>query len=131
MPPLVVIIVGIILLIMLDVAYLSRVKDTVYAPLSRIMGEVDPIPAVISWILIFFGCYYLGAQPAQSLPEALSRGAMFGFSSYGIYNATNVATIPELHYRQPGALRMALLDTLWGTALCGATSAALWSVKVN
>jgi uncharacterized membrane protein len=129
MLPIAVVILGIILLILIDVSYLSQVKSTVYAPLSNIMRDVDPIPAVASWILIFFGCYYLGVGNSTSRNEAALRGAMFGFFSYGIYNTTNLATIPALSLRNKGVLKMAILDTLWGSLLCAGTSAALWSVQ--
>ena len=47
--------------------------------------------------------------------EALNL-IVFGFVVYGIYNATNKATIVEF------GIKESFVDTMWGTILCGLIS---------
>jgi uncharacterized membrane protein len=118
------VIVGILILILIDAAWLTLNKSN-YEPLLKLMKEPHIPSALVAWTLIFFGCYYLAAKRAVSVEEAMTYGAMFGFFSYGIYNATNMATIDAL--KPENTLTMAVSDTLWGTVLCAATSGAIFA----
>jgi uncharacterized membrane protein len=114
---------------MMDVLYLSNVKNSIYAPLLQAGDNyLAYVPAVLSWILIFFGVYYLAARDAESYSDALVKGMLFGFFSYGIYNMTNLATWGQLANSE-NVWRMALLNTIWGSMLSGGLSVALFTMQ--
>ena len=51
--------------------------------------------------------------------KAAAAGALFGLIAYGIYDFTNLSTLRGY------PLQLAVVDTLWGTFLCGMTAAAM------
>lgn len=55
--------------------------------------------------------------------QAVINGAAFGFLAYGIYNATNLATIIKPN---SASVRMAAQDTLWGTILASTLTASTY-----
>ncbi len=81
---------------------------SIYAPLfQRINGQSGYmfVPSgLVSWLLIAI----LITQYAKSGRDA----ALLGLLSYGIYNATNYATIKSW------TLRTVLFDTFWGGVVC-------------
>lgn len=116
-----VVIVGIILLVIIDGTYLTLSRD-VYAPILSLTENFRYGPALLAWILIFSGAYWQ-AKSSGSVRQAAINGAAFGFLAYGIYNATNLATIIKPN---SASVRMAAQDTLWGTILASTLTASTY-----
>jgi len=76
------------------------------------------LPAILVYILMPAATTYFAIEPSKSLKEAATRGAALGFSMYGLYDLTNLATLDGWTYE------MLVKDTLWGTTLCSIASAA-------
>lgn len=83
-------------------------------------GKIQSIPAVIMvYALIAAALLYFVLLPAryESRPKAILRGALFGASVYGVYNLTNMATLPGYSWT------MVAVDTLWGATLFAVAAA--------
>jgi uncharacterized membrane protein len=93
---------------MLDMVWFQLSGPTIYGPMfAQINGQSGymVIPsAIISWLLIAT----LINRFAKSNMDAL----VLGLLSYGIYNATNFATIRQW------TLSTFIIDTLWGGIVC-------------
>lgn len=108
-----------LILVSIDSVYLWS-NQNMYKDL---MDKVDILPGIGAWILITLGVYILAVSPSADLKTAILRGAVFGFTAYGIYNTTNLATQDKWTY---GA---SAVDTLWGTTLCGAMAGIMYNMK--
>ena len=58
------------------------------------------------------------------IPCGLLYGAFLGFAMYGVYNATNFATYPN-----KWNIKIATIDTLWGTFVTSITSYFLYKIN--
>jgi uncharacterized membrane protein len=76
------------------------------------------LPALLVYVLIPAATTFFAIEPSKTLKEAAFRGAALGFSMYGLYDLTNLATFNGWTYE------MLLKDTLWGTTLCASGAAA-------
>lgn len=56
------------------------------------------------------------AFQAQSVSQALLRGALLGLIAYGTYDLTNLAVMKGF------TARIAIIDMIWGTVLTGAVA---------
>lgn len=74
--------------------------------------KVRIIPTLVSYIFLITGILYFSVFSSNPL----LNGSLFGLLSYGIYNSVNMATLSNY------SLQVSLIDTLWGTFLCGFTS---------
>ncbi|RZI93617.1 MAG: DUF2177 family protein [Rubrivivax sp.] len=86
---------------------------------------VDPIrwaPALIFYFAFPAALVILAVFPAgQPLGMQIARAALVGLVAYGVYDLTNLATLR--HW----PLKLALVDTAWGTlASTAAGTAAAW-----
>jgi uncharacterized membrane protein len=105
-----------------DFIWLSYVAKTFYA--RELPGLLRPAPilwaAAIFYLLYPVGLAWFGIlkndDPA-SWRAAFVNGALFGFFCYLTYDATNYATIKDF------SLKVAIVDTIWGTLLSGTTCA--------
>jgi len=102
-----------LIFIIIDVPVLIYVnKDTYLVNFRNINnGEIDftrlkIISVLICYLIMAFGLYYFSVKE-KSILNAL----ILGFIIYGIYNATNYATINKY------SLNVAIIDTLWGPTL--------------
>ena len=81
-------------------------------------------PAAIAFYLVFLvGLVVLVIWPAveqQSLARAIALGALFGLVTYAAYDLTNLATLEGF------PLKVAVVDLIWGTVLCGTISAVTY-----
>jgi len=81
--------------------------------------------AAITWILLglIIALHNHGSprmiRKFRTRGDAFLVGALSGFIVYGVYNFTNYSTLT--HY----TLKLAVLDTLWGTFAFGVVSALL------
>ena len=82
-------------------------------------GGLDPNygAALMTYVLMTVGITILVLPLAgHDVGRALFYGAIFGFTAYGIYDFTNLATLKNW------PLYISIVDMLWGTFLCGITS---------
>lgn len=102
-----------LIFIIIDVPVLMYVnKDTYLVNFKNINnGEIDftrlkIISVLICYLIMAFGLYYFSVKEKNIL-----NALILGFIIYGIYNATNYATINKY------SLNVAITDTLWGSTL--------------
>lgn len=84
------------------------------------------VPALVVYLLIPAGVIlFVGPRigPSGSILQAAGWGALFGFVMYGIYDMSNLAVL------QNWTTRVAIVDMLWGTFLCGASAVCLAAVQ--
>lgn len=92
---------------------------------SRLFAEIQKspltirlLPALAVYILIalsiwFFVFQVAATNTAKNPAKAFAIGATLGFSMYGLYDLTNLATLKGY------TLEMTVVDMAWGTFLCG------------
>jgi len=78
------------------------------------------VSGLISWMLIAFMAWVTATVTASSWQEAALLGALNGFTIYGVYNTTNLATLTQWR------VVPAIVDTAWGTALSSALATSMW-----
>ena len=81
--------------------------------------------AAVFYAVYVIGLVYFAVAPAAAgggWSTALINGALFGFFAYLTYDATNLATIRGF------SPVVAVVDTLWGTALSGVSALAGYTI---
>ena len=77
------------------------------------------IGAIDAYLLLAYGLYIFAIKN-----KSIFNGALFGRVVYGVYNFTNLAVIAKY------GLIPAVIDTVWGTILCGMiTSVVLYIIN--
>jgi uncharacterized membrane protein len=109
--------------IVLDVIWLGVLMKDFYrqslAPLARMSGGgLDPIwpIAALVYPVLATGLSVLVLSRARTPIEALWLGAVFGATSFAVYDLTNHATLREWR------AAMTLVDIGWGAFSCGVAS---------
>jgi len=78
--------------------------------------------AMVSYLILAIGALYFVILPIRqnrpSYARAIMTGLIFGLVIYGVYNATNKATIPGYPWK------MVLVDTIWGMIAMASVAAA-------
>jgi uncharacterized membrane protein len=96
------------LLMALDMIWFQVSVPSIYGPvfnkINGTSGYINIPSALVSWLLI--------ALLINRFAENAQDAFILGFLSYGIYNATNYATIK--HW----SLKTVIFDTLWGGSIC-------------
>ncbi|MBI3349373.1 MAG: DUF2177 family protein [Burkholderiales bacterium] len=97
-------------------------KDFYRQEMGALMVEpVRWVPALAFYFAYPAALVALALFPAgQPLGQQIARAALVGLTAYGVYDVTNLATLRQW------PLRLALVDTAWGTfasALAGAAAA--------
>jgi uncharacterized membrane protein len=110
-----------------DLLWLGVVARSFYrAELGHLMrAEVNWVAAVAFYLVFALGIVVLVASPAierRSLGRALLLGALFGLVTYDL---TNLATLEGF------PLRMAVVDMIWGVALCASISGITYQVSTR
>lgn len=108
--------------LLVDLLWLGVIAKGFYRDqLAHLLSPTVNWPAALSFYLIYIaGILYFAVVPAlaeDSLGRALLNGALFGFFTYITYELTNMATLPDW------PLKVVLVDTLWGIALCTSVAA--------
>lgn len=109
---------------LLDMLWLGLIAKNIYqtelSSLLRKSGDAfmpNWSAAVIVYLAIALGIVCFVLPKAQSdIPMTAAWGALFGLVTYAIYDFTNLAILANW------SLKIALVDVVWGTVLCGATS---------
>ena len=110
-------------LIVLDIIWLGVLMGDFYrrslAPVARLAGDqLDPRwpVAALVYPVIAAGLSVLVLSRARTATEALWLGAVFGATSFAVYDLTNHATLREWR------AAMTLIDIGWGAVSCGVAS---------
>lgn len=96
-----------IIILCLDFIYLYFVTDVFKVMIKNIQNRelsVNLYGAIIAYIILTLVLYFLILRDKQPVWKA----ALLGFAIYGVYDATNIATISGWDYK------FAIIDTLWG-----------------
>lgn len=78
------------------------------------------MPTVCVYVALVVGIvlFVLPKAPGQPI-LCLCWGGLWGLLVYGVYNMTNLATLALW------TVKMSVVDSLWGTVVCGLTSACV------
>jgi uncharacterized membrane protein len=115
-----------IFMFLIDAAWLTFRADFHVRLIKAVQGsapELRLLPAALIYILIPATLYYFVVSPARTASESMKNGAILGFSLYGLYDLTNLASL------KGWTIEMAITDTLWGTVLCALGSVAGFGLK--
>jgi uncharacterized membrane protein len=77
------------------------------------------VGGIVAWMLIAGGLWWFASQGPMS--TRMLNGAIFGFTVYGVFNATNYALFNDYD------LKTSLYDTAWGTFACSMASGLAFS----
>lgn len=107
--------------LVIDLLWLGVVARSFYrAELGHLMRpNVNWAAAIVFYLVFVLAIVVLVVWPAverESLDRALLLGALFGLATYAAYDLTNLATLEGF------PVQMAVIDMIWGTALCTAVS---------
>ncbi len=107
-------------MIVLDGLFLGLVGA---AQFRTVLGDLMLTRPRLAPAILFYLLYPLGvlifatlAVPPGRWSEAIWRGALFGFFAYATYDLTNYATL------RPWALRLVVMDLVWGSLLSAAAA---------
>jgi len=106
-------------MLLLDAIWIGINKPMYDAMVSRVQGspmKIRIFPAIVAYVIMYIGMVMLVIPTIKqskdlSLKNVFKIAGVFGFSVYGIWNATNLALFSNFDYK------VALLDTMWGTFL--------------
>lgn len=115
-------VITLVVFFVVDIIWLGLVaKDFYQDQIGFLMREkTNWAAAVIFYFIFILGLVFFVINPAmeaESILEALLRGAFFGFIAYATYDLTNLATLAKW------PLKVTIVDLIWGTALGGLVSA--------
>jgi uncharacterized membrane protein len=110
-------------LLALDSLWLLVIAKPFYkARMGHLMAERTVWPAVgVVYLLLVAGLVLFVAPLArqQSLVRTVAFGASYGLIVYGVYDATNQATLAGW------TTTLSLVDACWGAFVCGMAAAAM------
>jgi uncharacterized membrane protein len=112
--------------VLCDMAWLGMMASRLYRPtLGDIMLANVNLPAGVAFYLIYpVGLVIFAVVPAlksESIAQAMTSGALFGFFTYMTYDLTNQATLRNW------TTQITLIDAGWGTLLGAiAATAGFW-----
>ncbi len=113
----------------IDSLWLGWIAPSFYqSQIGYIMAESPKLLAAGLFYLSFiYGIVTFVVEPGvrdQTLLQAVSRGALFGFVTYATYDLTNLATL------EGWPVLLTIVDLAWGTVLSGAvTLVSVWAGK--
>jgi uncharacterized membrane protein len=107
----------------IDMVWLGLVAKNFYRNnLGHLLrADVNWPAALIFYLLYIVGIMIFATLPAlekQSLRQAISLGALFGFFAYATYDLSNLATLKDW------PINVVFADILWGMALTASVAAA-------
>jgi len=111
-------------MVSIDLAYLKASVNMYTSGINTAINKnmsttltIRKIPAAFTYALML-ACVLVVVMPLADHDIALSAGygALLGLIVYGVYNGTNMATIPKWGYH------MAIQDTLWGCTVMSISS---------
>ena len=111
--------------------YQKHFNDINKGPMN--IGINTWIGASASYLLVALGIYFFVVKPYIEnnmtndidYRSVLIKSSLFGLITYGVYNATNIATINMYN------MDIAIHDTIWGIVLCSIVSIIFINLKVR
>lgn len=120
MHPLSVFPIGLIIVMAIDILYLSLNKQF-YRRILDTTSEINKTFAVLAWITIVLAVQVMVlTRPGANRKQSALYGAFLGFFMYGLYNFTNASLYPSRF-----TPTIVIGDTLWGTMLTSILSVIL------
>jgi uncharacterized membrane protein len=118
---------GLIVMGVLDGAWLSFATSRIYKPgIGPLMADKPVAAAAILFYLLYAaGVAYLITLPALatgSLGSALSRGAVLGLIAYGTYDLTSLAIL------RGWPVYVTVIDMIWGAILTGISAGGAYLI---
>ena len=104
-----------VILLLLDATYItttSKLYNDQIVNVQRVIMKVKPVGAIICYSFIILGLYYFIISKKRPMEEAF----LFGLVVYGVYDATNYATLKKW------SPYLAIMDTIWGGTLFALTT---------
>lgn len=116
----------VIVMIAIDLLWLGVIAKPLYQQgIGHLMAERPNLPVALLFYLLFpLGLMIFAVVPnavdmaSATWSRALVGGALFGFFAYATYDLTNLATL------KGWPLGLSIIDTLWGTLVSAAATAA-------
>lgn len=123
------IVILLILLMLIDIPIVCYLYQTTYAGMFARINKVSNVSRLytvgfIVYLLMAIGIYTFVISTTGTFFETLSKGALLGVILFGVYDLTNMATIPAF------GLKEAAIDTLWGGLLFASVTALFICVNV-
>ncbi len=106
-----------IILILIDLIWLYIIKDKYAEEIFKIQKEkmvINYYSAAIVYLLLAIGLYYITKNEKDSMSK-IKTAALFGLVTYGVYDFTNGAIFKQWNFK------LGVMDTIWGSVLCGST----------
>lgn len=103
------------LLLIIDAIFLSlnsQYFQTQIASVQRVALEMNPLGAILCYILLIGGLYFFVLREKRSIQYAFLLGVLI----YGVYETTNLATFKKWK------LQTVIMDTIWGGILFASTT---------
>ena len=111
-----------VIILLLDAVYLTfitRFFSTMIKEIQKSDMKVKAFPAGIAYLILTVVLYFVLLRDNQPIWKA----SLLGLAIYGVYDATNMATISGWNPR------FAMIDTLWGVVCFTSTSAIYYYIK--
>lgn len=104
----------ILILLLLDILWLNTNNQMYNTLVKNVQHSNLDVGTLVLYTLMIIGFVFIVVPLLKNSKEtkvirALRYGALFGFVSYGIFNATNIAIFKNY------STKTAIIDTLWGT----------------
>jgi len=111
----------------IDGLWLTLIAKNFYAKhLGYLMSKTPNLAAAGIFYLIYIVAMFIfvlvPAIEKKSLMQAITMGALFGFSAYATYDLTNLATIKDW------PLIITIVDLIWGATLSALVAGVSFSI---
>jgi uncharacterized membrane protein len=97
----------------LDLLYLGVLQrqkiGDFFNQLNQAPLKVKMVPGLVAWVLLGWGLEHFVLSRTRSTKDAMVQAALLGLLVYGVYDMTNLATLPRW------TLSFSLADMLWGS----------------
>lgn len=115
-------ILGFIFITIIDNIYI-RLNKQMYNPIIDPSQTINIKAALLCWLSIIISIDLLVlSRPDINPKNSFIYGAFLGFAMYSVYNMTNFSTYPN-----KWSIKIASVDTIWGTILSGVTSYMMYN----
>lgn len=111
-----------VILLVIDIAWIYFAIRNKFIDMIKGIQKSDLkfkiVPAIFAYILMIVLFYHFIIKEKRSVVHAV----ILGICTYGIYDMTNYATIDNW------SMNFAIIDTLWGGAVVGITTAVFYTI---
>lgn len=119
-----------LIFLLIDFLWLAKVAPKLYkSKIGHLMAENENfVAAGVFYVLFIAALVFFVISPAidkRSVLYALGAGAFFGLATYGTYDLTNLATLKNW------SISITVIDLIWGSFLCGSTSALVTKIFIK